>query len=39
MNGGLFYNCLIYTVYEFIGAGLAAGVFMVTHGTEYTKDE
>jgi len=35
MNGGLFFNCLIYTVYEFIGAGLAAGVFMVTHGTEY----
>lgn len=35
MNGGLFFNCLIYTAYEFIGAGLAAGVFMVTHPLEY----
>jgi aquaporin Z len=38
MNGGLFYNCLIYTVYEFIGAGLAAGIFMATHPTEYNKE-
>merc|ERR1719158_1086448 len=35
MNGGLFFNCLIYTAYELIGAGLAAGIFMVTHPTEY----
>jgi len=35
MNGGLFFNCLIYTCYEFLGAGLAAGIFMVTHPTEY----
>merc|ERR1719378_670150 len=35
MNGGLFFNCLIYTCYEFVGAGLAAGIFMATHSTEY----
>jgi len=35
INHGHFYNCLIYTLYEFIGAGLAAGVFMVTHPAEY----
>jgi len=35
LNGGLFYNCLIYSVFEFIGAGLAAGIFMVTHPTEF----
>merc|ERR1719146_483543 len=35
INGGHFYNCLIYSVYEFIGAGLAAGVFMVVHPEEY----
>lgn len=27
--------CLIYTSFEFIGAGLAAGVFMLTHSNEY----
>jgi len=37
INGGLFYNCLIYSLFEFIGAGLAAGVFMVTHPSEYAK--
>merc|ERR1719387_230290 len=35
LNGGLFYNCLIYSCFEFIGAGLAAGIFMITHPTEY----
>jgi len=35
INKGLFYNCLIYSAYEFVGAGLAAGVFMVTHPSEY----
>jgi len=34
MHGGLFYSCLIYTMFEFVGAGLAAGVFMVTHPSE-----
>merc|ERR1719301_290970 len=37
INGGLFYNCLIYTAFEFVGAGLAAGVFMATHPSEYDK--
>jgi len=35
LEGGLFYPCLIYTLYEFVGAGLAAGIFMVTHPLEY----
>jgi len=37
INGGLFYNCLIYSGFESVGAGLAAGVFHVTHPSEYTK--
>merc|ERR1719262_2007469 len=37
INKGLFYNCLIYSAFEFVGAGLAAGVFMVTHPSEYAK--
>merc|ERR1719223_677045 len=37
INGGLFYNCLIYTLFECVGAGLAAGVFHVTHPSEYAK--
>merc|ERR1719473_399953 len=35
INEGKFYNCLIYSAYEFVGAGLAAGVFHVTHPGEY----
>jgi len=35
INKGLFYNCLIYSAYEFVGAGLAAGVFHATHPDEY----
>merc|ERR1719321_2187412 len=37
INKGMFYNCLIYSAYEFVGAGLAAGVFMATHPSEYPK--
>merc|ERR1719443_2587127 len=37
INGGLFYNCLIYSLFECVGAGLAAGVFHVTHPSEYAK--
>merc|ERR1719247_1016113 len=37
INGGHFYNCLIYTLFECVGAGLAAGVFHVTHPSEYAK--
>jgi len=35
INEGKFYNCLIYSAYEFVGAGLAAGIFHVTHPGEY----
>jgi aquaporin Z len=31
MNGGFFFKALIYSAFEFIGAGLAAGVVMVSH--------
>merc|ERR1711937_584879 len=31
INKGMFYNCLIYSAYELIGAMAAAGVFHVTH--------
>merc|ERR1719387_1003752 len=37
INGGLFYNCLIYSAFEFIGAGIAAGVFHMVHPEEYEK--
>jgi len=37
INKGHFYNCLIYSLYEFVGAGIAAGIFMVTHPSEYKK--
>jgi len=37
INEGKFYNCLIYSAYEFVGAGLAAGIFHVTHPGEYSK--
>merc|ERR1719299_26516 len=37
IGGGHFYNCLIYSLYEFIGAGLAAAMFMVVHPDEYKK--
>jgi len=37
INEGKFYNCLIYSAYEFVGAGLAAGVFHATHPSEYSK--
>jgi len=32
MNGGFFYKALAYSAFEFIGAGAAAGIVMVTHG-------
>jgi len=31
------YNCLIYSVFEFAGAGLAAGAYYLTHPEEYEK--
>jgi aquaporin Z len=38
INEGKFYNCLIYSAYELIGAGLAAGIFTLTHPKEYAKE-
>jgi len=38
LNGGIFYKCLIYTLLEVVGAGLAAGAFMVVRPSEYAKD-
>merc|ERR1719506_2867875 len=35
MNGGFFYKALIYSAFEFIGAGAAAGIAMVTHGKKH----
>merc|ERR1719335_2076406 len=37
INKGLFYNCLIYSAFECVGAGLAAGVFRVVFPSEYEK--
>jgi len=37
LNGGIFYKCLIYTALEMVGAGLAAGCFMVVRPSEYEK--
>merc|ERR1719379_1068447 len=37
INHGQFYNCLAYTLFEFLGAVLAAGAFYVTHNVEYVK--
>lgn len=35
--GAAWWHCLLYSALEFTGAVLAAGVFRVTHGTEYEK--
>lgn len=32
LNGGLFYKALFYSLFEFVGAGAAAGLLTVTHG-------
>merc|ERR1719440_1231415 len=39
LNGGMFYKCLIYTALELVGAGLAAGCFMVVRPSEFAKGE
>jgi len=36
-GAGVFMNCLIYSVFEIIGGCIAAGVFMATHPSEYSK--
>lgn len=38
IGGGSFYRCLIWSLFEFIGAGFAAGAFHLTHPSEYSKD-
>merc|ERR1719337_141954 len=37
LNGGIFYKCIIYTALEMVGAGLAAGAFMIVRPSEYAK--
>jgi len=37
IKGGSWMNCLVYSAFELAGACLAAGVFMVTHVSEYQK--
>merc|ERR550514_659369 len=37
ISGGLFYNCLLYSCAECLGAVAAAGVFQITHSAEYSK--
>merc|ERR550537_1755682 len=38
IKGGTWMNCLSYTVFELVGAGLAAGAFAVTRDEEFSKD-
>ena len=38
MKGGTWMNCLSYTVFELVGAGLAAGAFAVCRDEEFSKD-
>jgi len=37
MAGGAVVNCVIYSIFEIIGGLIAAGVFMATHPSEYSK--
>eukprot|EP00747_Dinoflagellata_sp_TGD_P164898 gnl/TRDRNA2_/TRDRNA2_185476_c0_seq1.p1 gnl/TRDRNA2_/TRDRNA2_185476_c0~~gnl/TRDRNA2_/TRDRNA2_185476_c0_seq1.p1 ORF type:complete len:456 (+),score=68.36 gnl/TRDRNA2_/TRDRNA2_185476_c0_seq1:67-1434(+) len=37
LSGGPFWPCLAYIAFQLVGAGLAAGVFMATHPSEYRK--
>merc|ERR1719231_1706583 len=37
LGGGLFYNCLLYSAAECLGAAAAAQVFSVTHPSEFRK--
>lgn len=39
IGGGQFYNCIIYAAAELLGAGLASGVFYVTHPSEFLKSD
>lgn len=37
LNGGAFQNCVIYSGIELVGGVVAAGMFMLTHPSEYSK--
>jgi len=37
LAGGAIVNCVIYSIFEIIGGLIAAGVFMATHPSEYSK--
>jgi len=37
LAGGAIVNCVIYSIFEIIGGCIAAGVFMATHPSEYSK--
>jgi len=37
LAGGAVINCVIYSIFEIIGGLIAAGVFMATHPSEYSK--
>ena len=39
IGGGKFYNSLIYSCFEIAGAAAAAGVFFMTHPSEYAKGD
>eukprot|EP00747_Dinoflagellata_sp_TGD_P125968 gnl/TRDRNA2_/TRDRNA2_174230_c4_seq18.p1 gnl/TRDRNA2_/TRDRNA2_174230_c4~~gnl/TRDRNA2_/TRDRNA2_174230_c4_seq18.p1 ORF type:complete len:383 (-),score=90.88 gnl/TRDRNA2_/TRDRNA2_174230_c4_seq18:158-1261(-) len=39
LNKGAFWQCLVYSLFEFMGAGAAAGLFMVTHADEFKQDK
>lgn len=38
LDGGHFWHCLFFSVFEVFGGCVAAGVFMATRPSEYTKD-
>merc|ERR1719465_339908 len=38
IKGGSWSNCLMYSAFELVGAGLAAGAFMVVRDEEFAKD-
>eukprot|EP00747_Dinoflagellata_sp_TGD_P126011 gnl/TRDRNA2_/TRDRNA2_174230_c4_seq58.p1 gnl/TRDRNA2_/TRDRNA2_174230_c4~~gnl/TRDRNA2_/TRDRNA2_174230_c4_seq58.p1 ORF type:complete len:457 (-),score=97.88 gnl/TRDRNA2_/TRDRNA2_174230_c4_seq58:107-1477(-) len=37
-SSGEFWHCAVYTLFELIGAGMATGIFMVTHESEYATE-
>lgn len=39
LNHGVFYNCILYSIFEVMGGALAAGVFRVTFPAEYDEKQ